>query len=156
MDTRWLTVGLATICLAVCLTYWFRVSGSRYGMFYGVFVNPPPSGFAVHGPNYYQSINSWYFVISLCLLVFVVGKLLGRSLPAVAARIFALCVAVFPFVNMLMYKYDVMTVELNYEWLKTSTYLDWACMIVMVSIMCIEIISLISRNRISKKFLLET
>jgi hypothetical protein len=110
-----ITVGLAIVCFAVSLTDWFHVSGRKYGMFYGVFVNPPPSGFSGDGPDYYQSINGWYFVISICLIVFLAGKLFGRSLPAAAARIFVLCVSVFPFVNMLKWKYLVMPVELHYE-----------------------------------------
>lgn len=150
-----LTMGLAVVSLVVCLTDWFHVSGSEYGMFYGVFVDPPSSGFSGDGPNYYQSINSWYFYISICLVLYLAGKFLGQSLPAVVARIFALCVAVFPFMNMLQWKYLVMTVELDYEWLETSIYLDWGCLIALVTIMFIEIITLISRNRISKKLLLE-
>lgn len=150
-----LTLGLAIVCFAVCLTDWFQVSGGRYGMFYGVFVDPPPSGFSADGPNYFQSVNSWYFFISICLLLFLAGKLFGRSFPAVIVRIFTLCVAVFPFLNMLTYKYDVMTVELHYEWLEISIYLDWACLIAMTGIMFIETISLISRNRIFKKLLPE-
>lgn len=138
-----LTGVLVMVCLAVCLMDWFQVSGRRYGMFYGVIVDPPPSGFAVHGPNYYQSINTWYFIISICTIVFFAARLLGSAVASVGARILTLCVAVISFVNMLSYKYDVMTVKLPYEWLEISIYLDWWCLITMAIVMCLEMIRLI-------------
>ncbi len=139
-----IAVGLAIVCLVICLTTWFQVSGYSYGMFYGVFSDSPASGFAIHAPDYYQSINSWYFFISVCLAVFLLGKLLGRSLLAVIVRVLAICISTFPFFNMLIYKFAVLSSRK--EWLETSIYMDCVCLILIASIVGIEILVYISHN----------
>jgi Fe2+ transport system protein B len=116
-------------------------------MFYGVFADPPNfSGLAIGGPNYYQSINIWYFTIEICLVVYMVGMLLGRALPAVLVRILALCVSTFPFINMLMYKFPVRDSSSRKEWLETSIYLDCICLVFVAAIVGIEFIMYTSRK----------
>lgn len=142
-------IGLTSICLIICLIDWFQVSGSEYGIFYGVFADPQDfSGFAVGGPNYYQSINIWYFTIIICLIIYMVGVLLGRSLPAVIARGLALCIATFPFFNMLMYKLAVSDSSTRKDWLEPSIYLDFVCLILIATIIGTEIITYLSRKTV--------
>ena len=145
----WMQVGsiiLTIVAVALCLIDWFQVSGYKYGYFYGVFKDPPMNGFSADGPNYYQSINTWYFVISLCLLVFLSGKIARWAVASNIICIVALCVSIFPFWNMLDFKTDVLSRFNSYNWLSISIYLDWFCLVAIITLLFFEILLMISNK----------
>ena len=144
-------VFLAVVCVCVSLLSWTLVSGLKYGPFYGVFSDPPSSGFAVHGPNYYQSMNIWYLVITLCFAAYVVLAT-REGIDGFILRIAVLCIAVYPFFNMLSFKYDVIVNSglRDYTWLQNSIYTDVFCLVSIVSIMTIEIFHVLRPSRQTK------
>jgi len=138
---KWLTVSLATTSIALSFLNWTLLTGREYGHFYGVFSDPPTYGFAAHGPNYYQSINIWYIKIILCFVAYLSMRYLGSTIHGLVIRVLALCVAVYPFFNMLFFKYGVLDITDRYAWLRNSVYLDWFCLTAIGFIIGFEIIS---------------
>lgn len=147
-------LGLAAICLATVLVAWYQLSKNHFGMFYGVFAEPPKSGFSGIGFNHFQSINCWYFTIGICLVVYLAGRFLGGSITAVVIRLLALSISTYPFMNMLMYKFALGDLTRPYEWLEASVYLDIASLILMAAITGLEIIKYLSRARNSEQIFL--
>lgn len=138
-----LTMLIATVCIVLCFLNWTWLSGLEYGYFYGVFSDPPTYGLAAHGPNYFQSMNIWYLVIILCFLVYLAASF-RQATDGFVIRIAALCVAIYPYFNMLSFKYDVIvnSGRRDYSWLQNSIYVDVFCLVAIVVLMCIEIFRL--------------
>lgn len=145
--SRVLATILALASLAVCVLNWSELSGLEYGYFYGVFANPPSSGFSGDSPNYFQSINIWYFVIVICLLIYLIAKLLKPPVVSLILCISALSVSVFPLWNMLGFKYEVLEMHSPYyPWLSNSIQLDVLCAAAISITIFIEVILFISRT----------
>jgi hypothetical protein len=135
-----LPVPITTACLLLSFLNWTWLSGTEYGYFYGVFSNPPTSGFAVDGPNYYQSMNVWYLLITSSFLVAIAAGF-SRTIGGFVLRIATLSAATYPFINILYFKYDVIvnSGRHDYTWLQNSTYFDIFCLTAIVVLMYIEI-----------------
>lgn len=138
--SRWLPLALAVTCIGLCFLNWSRLSGLEYGYFYGVFSDPPTNGFAAHGPNHFQSINIWYVIIIVCLSLYVVGHYLRSLRGASVIKLLALCVTVFPYYNMLDYKFYLRDRWSRYDWLESSFYIDIGCSLVLLGLLAIEIL----------------
>ena len=138
-----LAVFIAAACMFLCFLNWTLLSGLEYGYFYGVFRDPPTSGLVAHGPNYYQSMNVWYLVITLSFLVYVAARF-RQTLYGFVMRVAALCVAIYPFFNMLYYKYDVMVIsqKRDVSRLQNSIYVDVFCLVSIVVLVGFEIMQL--------------
>jgi hypothetical protein len=134
------TILIATLCIALCLLNWTWLSGLEYGYFYGVFSDPPMNGFAVHGPNYYQSMNIWYLTITVCFTACVVFAV-RRELDGFILRMAALCIAIYPYFKLLDFKYDVLvnSGRRDYSWLQNSLYIDGFCVLSVFILLCVEI-----------------
>ena len=139
----WLPAVLAAVCIGICFLNWSRLSGLKYGYFYGVFADPPSNGFSIGGPNHFQSMNVWYVVIITCLIIYVFGRFLGSRLGGPVIRLTALCVTVFPYYNMLDYKFYIRDIWNRYDWLENSFYLDIGCAAVIVGLLGTELLFVI-------------
>lgn len=135
-----LPVFIGAACVGLSVLNWTLLSGLDYGPFYGVFMDPPSTGFSADGPNYYQSLNLWYLMITLCFAAYIAFS--RRSeIDGFILRVAALCLAIYPFFNMLSFKYDVIvnSGRLDYRWLQNSIYVDVFCLASIVVLMTIEI-----------------
>lgn len=140
------SIAISAVSLTVSLFMWAQLTGFEYGFFYGVFHDPPQIGFAAHGPNYYQSLNIWYFSIAICLTFVVTAKVFRHSITSGV-----LCILVLAFVtistwNMTEYKQTVLAVRGNsffwfdaYPWLNSSIYSDWFCIFAFGVLLVLEI-----------------
>ncbi|MEP6946606.1 MAG: hypothetical protein ABJA02_11875 [Acidobacteriota bacterium] len=137
---RWLPLVLAAVCIGLCFLNWSRLSGLEYGYLYGVFNDPPSNGFVANGPNHFQSMNIWYVVIITCLSLYVVGFYLGSRRGASVIRLLALCVTIFPYYNMLDYKFYLRDSWIRYDWIESSFYIDIGCAVVLLGLLAKEIL----------------
>lgn len=144
---KWIPSALVIASLALCFLNWTLLSGLEYGYFYGVFSAIPPNGFAAHGPNHFQSMNIWYAVISICFAVYLIAQSLKSSIVGLIIRVIALCVSIYPYCTMLLYKYEVLktnsfvlTLSNSYGWLWNSVYIDVVCLIAITVVLGIEIL----------------
>lgn len=134
----------AVVLILSCFT-WGALSGLERGFFYGVFSNPPTSGFAAYGPNYYQELNTWYFWIVLLTTALIVLALWSSNLGSLLKTLLC-CVSIFPYWNMFDFKFTVLGLELcceYYPWLQTSVYLDMLAAGCIVAILSLELLALV-------------
>ena len=123
---------------------WANVSGNEYGLFYGVFSDPPFTGMVAHGPNYYQSINTWYFWISICLVGCLTTKFLRESIILRGTCVLLLLFVLISTWEMLQYKRHVSDIARgsfyhSYPWLESSIYWDWSLLFATVVLLVIEV-----------------
>ncbi len=143
----------AWILLGLCLFIWGKVSGFEEGFFYGVFRPPPPTRFSADGPNFYQTVNCWYFLIAVCLSIYIIATFLKPLALSCVICLFSLAVAVYPFWHSFKFKYGILEMKANFPydyWLKISVYFDWFCLVGIMILMLIQFISIIS-NRLEDK-----
>ncbi len=119
---------LASVSICICLFIWGKVSGFEYGYFYGVFQNPPSTFFNASGPNFFQEINKWYFIITVGFCIYIIGKLLKSLAVSSIICILSLSVGFYPYWDMLSYKKEILAMETKFPydyWLNKSVYFDW-------------------------------
>jgi hypothetical protein len=140
------SIAIAAVSLVVSIFMWAQLSGIEYGFFYGVFQDPPNSGFAAHGPNYYQSLNIWYFWISLCLSIVIIAKFFRHTIIGGVISILLLAFSAISTWNMTEYKQLVIEVRGDsfalynpYPWLNSSIYFDWLLLFAFIVLLVIEI-----------------
>jgi hypothetical protein len=147
---------LAVACLAGSCYFWFQLAKPEYGMFYGVFDDPPSNGLSPAGPNHFELINTWYFVISFCLLIYLILRQTAKTWHVYALRILVLAIATFPLLNMLDYKYPGPSYSRPEWWLQVSLYFDVFAAAAILAIIGIEIFSLIAKPKSQDKPVLQT
>jgi hypothetical protein len=144
---RTASLAIVAVSLAVSMFMWAHLSGFEYGFFYGVFRNPPSDGFAAHGPNYYQSLNAWYFSISLCLSFVMTAKFFRHTIVSGVLCILLLAFITVSTGEMIEYKnlviaglpgYSSLWFD-PYPWLNSSIYFDGFCIFAFVVLLVIEI-----------------
>jgi hypothetical protein len=146
---------LATAVIVLSILSWTLLSGPERGFLYGVFIDPPNSGFAAHGPNYFQSVNIWYFMIT----AFFVGYcsfISWERIDGLILRMVALVISTYPLINMLLFKYDVIVnsgVANNYKWLQNSVYTDIFSLIMIVVLIALEMKRFLRSEERSQLFL---
>lgn len=149
----------AWILLGLCLLVWGKVSGFEKGFFYGVFQDPPsfssPSGlsFSGGGPDFFQTINCWYFLIAACLSIYIIATFLKPMIVSCVICLLSLTIAAYPFWDSFNLKYGIIAMKANFPydyWLKISVYFDWFCLIGIMILMLIQFISLISNKSETK------
>ena len=140
------SIAIAAVSLAAALFLWAQLSGFEYGFFYGVFADPPNNGFAAHGPNYYQSLNIWYFWVSLCLSVVLIVKFFKHTIIGGVFSILLLAFSAISIWNLTEFKKMVIDVRGDsfawynpYPWLERSLYFDWFCLSSLIVLLVIEI-----------------
>lgn len=135
---------LALGSIGTCVIFWGLVSGFERGYFYGVFHNPPPTpGIAVHGPNFFQQINIWYFTVFVGLCGYIFGKLFKPLVVSTVICVFSLSVALYPFWDMYFYKREVLEIDYPFSytyWLRVSTYFDWLMICTVIALMLFQIL----------------
>ena len=133
---------IAISLLSVSIFFWAQLSGLERGFFYGVFEDPPNQGFAADGPNYYQSLNVFYFWMSVCVGICLSASFVKNKFIRVV------CILLLAFVtistwNNLEYKNAVVALRSGfyfpYPWLKTSIYFDWYCLLAAAALLFIEV-----------------
>lgn len=138
---------IAAVSLVVSIFMWAQLSGFEYGFFYGVFQNPPNNGFSADGPNYYQSLNIWYFWVSLCLSVVIIAKFFRHAIIGGVICIPLLAFSTVSIWNMTEFKKLVIEVRGDsftwfdpYPWLNSSLYSDWFCLFALIILLVFEIL----------------
>lgn len=143
----------AWILLGLCMLVWGKLSGFEKGYFYGVFQNPPHTGFSGDGPNFFQTVNCWYFLISVCLIIYIIAIFLKPLIVSSFVCLSSLSVAIYPFWDSFSIKYGILAMESKFSydyWLKISVYIDWFCLIGIIILMLIQFTSVIS-NKLENK-----
>lgn len=142
-------ISLALFSVGICLFIWGQVSGLEKGYFYGVFQSPPYTGVIAHGPNFFQSINIWYFIIAVGFCIYIVGKFLKSRTASNAICMLSLSVGIYPYWNMFSYKNEVlaMKTKFSYEyWLNNSIYFDWFLLFAVTILMIMQVNSIMTRK----------
>jgi hypothetical protein len=143
-----ITIPLAVAVLILSCFAWGSVSGLEKGFFYGLFSNPPTSGFAAHGPNYYQELNSWYFWIVLSAATLIILTFWSSHIGSLI-KILLCCFSLISFWNMFDFKLSVLGLDRcckDYPWLRTSVYLDLFTALALFGILSKELISLVKAS----------
>jgi hypothetical protein len=144
-----ISISLALFSIGICLFIWGQVSGLEKGYFYGVFQSPPYTGIIAHGPNFFQSINIWYFIIAVGFCVYIVGKFLKSWTASNSVCILSLCAGIYPYWDMFSYKKEVlaMKTKFSYEyWLNNSIYFDWFLLFAAIILMIVQVNLIMTRK----------
>ena len=146
---------LALVSLAIGLFFWGELSGFEKGYFYGIFQNPPQTGTVVFTFNHFQSINIWYFIITVGFCVYIIGKFLKPLLVSSSICILSLSIVFYPFWDMLQYKNEMLNVSHHYRedfWFNISIYFDWFLLFATIILMFTQFTLFITRKLNTETF----
>jgi hypothetical protein len=138
---KMISVTLGSFSLAACFLIWGLLSGFEMGYFYGVFQDPPSNGFGAHGPNFFQSINIWYFIIGVGFCIYIIGESIKPLVASSAVCILSLIVSIYPYWDMLSFKKEILSMQdkFSYDyWLNNSIYFDWCLLFTSIILMFIQ------------------
>lgn len=150
-----ISIALALVSLAACLFIWGQLSGFEKGYFYEVFLSPPSTGFSSSGPNFFQSINQWYFIIAIGFFIYSIGKFLKSLVLSTIICILSLSAGLYPFWDMISYKREVLAMKTKFSydyWLNNSIYFDWFILFAAIILIFVQVTLFITRKLNTETF----
>src|SRR5688500_15168074 len=148
-----LSIAFSFFGLVTCLYIWGQLSGFEKGYFYGVFYTKQPDPNIIgsyFGSDIFEHINNWYFTITFGFSVYMIGKCLKSMMLSSIVCIVSLCIALYPFFDMLVYKTtDHYGIK---QWVNNSIYFDCFLLFTVIILMFIQFNLIITRKLESETF----